>query len=99
MGLIGTSYVGRVHARGAVRQPGARLVGLAPLGSVRPCSPLPAGHPQRFHDCFDPFVADTYAAMRGEHRDGPATFAHGARAVVITDAVPESARTDRWVAC
>ncbi len=27
---------------------------------------LPGGHPQGFHDCFDAFVAETYAAVRGE---------------------------------
>lgn len=83
----------RTGSRALVRDP------LTLSESARAYSPLPAGHPQGFHDCFDAFVADTYAAVRGEHRDGLPTFAHGARAAVITDAVLESARTDRWVTC
>ncbi|MFI6316704.1 Gfo/Idh/MocA family protein [Nonomuraea sp. NPDC050556] len=67
--------------------------------AARPYSPLPAGHPQGFHDCFNAFVADSYAAIQGDHRDGLPTFEDGARAAVITDAVLESARTGGWVAC
>jgi predicted dehydrogenase len=64
-----------------------------------PYSPLPAGHPQGYHDCFDAFVADSYATLRGETRDGLPTFADGARAAAICDAVLASARTGRWTEC
>lgn len=57
----------------------------------------PAGHPQGYQDCFDAFVADTYAAIGGEVPDGLPTFADGVRAAVLTEAVLESARTRSWV--
>ena len=42
---------------------------------------LPAGHPQGYADCFDLFVADVYAAIRGEDaRDGVPAFHDGLRA-------------------
>jgi predicted dehydrogenase len=59
-------------------------------------SVLPPGHPQGYQDCFDAFVADTYAAIRGERPDGLPTFADGLRATVLTDAVLASARTGEW---
>jgi predicted dehydrogenase len=58
---------------------------------------LPAGHPQGYQDCFDAFVADTYAALAGEVPDGLPTFADGLRAARITAAVLESSRTSSWV--
>ena len=60
---------------------------------------LPAGHPQGFHDCFDAFVADVYEQIEsGGPVDGVPTFADGARAVQITDAVLRSARAGAaWV--
>ncbi|MGY0231462.1 Gfo/Idh/MocA family protein [Longispora urticae] len=67
--------------------------------AARRYSPLPAGHAQGYHDCFDAFVADSYAAIRGEYRDGLPTFEDGARAAVITDAILDSARTGEWVPC
>lgn len=60
-------------------------------------SALPAGHPQGYQDCFNAFVADTYATVYGQHRDGLPTFADGARAASITDAVRRSAATESWV--
>jgi predicted dehydrogenase len=59
---------------------------------------LPGGHPQGYHDCFDAFVAETYAAIAGERpsEDLPG-LADGERSVRITEAVLESARTRRWV--
>ncbi|QRK11246.1 Gfo/Idh/MocA family oxidoreductase [Archangium violaceum] len=60
-------------------------------------SPLPAGHPQGYHDCFDLFVADTYAAIAGAEPDGLPRFEDGVRAARITDAVLASARTQSWV--
>jgi predicted dehydrogenase len=58
---------------------------------------LPAGHPQGYQDCFDAFVADTYAAVRGEVPDGLPTFADGLRAAQLTAAVLESAAKQSWV--
>ncbi|MFJ4623749.1 Gfo/Idh/MocA family protein [Streptomyces sp. NPDC088812] len=52
---------------------------------------LPAGHPQGYHECFADFVADTYAAVRGDAPDGLPTFADGLRAARVTDAVMRSA--------
>src|SRR3954468_5430638 len=58
---------------------------------------LPAGHPQGYQDCFDAFVADTYAALSGPAPDGLPTFADGLRAARITEAVLESAAKQAWV--
>jgi predicted dehydrogenase len=59
---------------------------------------LPAGHPQGYRDCFDAFVADAYAEIRGgEPAEGLPTFADGARAAEITEAVLLSAREGTWV--
>ncbi|MFF1415341.1 Gfo/Idh/MocA family protein [Streptomyces sp. NPDC058289] len=60
-------------------------------------SVLPVGHPQGFQDCFNAFVADTYAAIAGDPPEGLPTFADGLRSAVLTQAVIESAATDRWV--
>jgi predicted dehydrogenase len=60
-------------------------------------SVVPAGHPQGYQDCFDAFVADTYAAIAGEAPDGLPTFTDGLRAARITEAVLESSRTSSWV--
>jgi predicted dehydrogenase len=60
---------------------------------------LPPGHPQGYQDCFDAFVADTYRAVRCGGTaavDGLPTFADGARATDITDAVLRSARRRGW---
>jgi ABC-type sugar transport system substrate-binding protein len=47
---------------------------------------LPAGHPQGYADCFDLFVADVYAAARGEApADGMPVFADGLRAAQIME--------------
>jgi len=61
-------------------------------------SVVPAGHPMGYLDAFAAFVADSYAALRGEKREGLPTFEDGARACRITDAVLESARTGAWIA-
>jgi predicted dehydrogenase len=59
---------------------------------------LPAGHPQGYADCFDLFVADVYAAIRGAaEADGLPRFADGLRAAQLTEAVLASARDERWV--
>ncbi|WP_159499915.1 Gfo/Idh/MocA family protein [Microbacterium sp. 18062] len=58
---------------------------------------LPAGHAQGFGDAFDAFVADVYAAVRGESPEGLPTFDDGARAAGIVDAVLDSAASRSWV--
>jgi predicted dehydrogenase len=62
----------------------------------RRLSYLPAGHTQGYGDCFAAFVADTYAAVRGEQPEGLPTFADGARSARIVDAVVQSSRTSTW---
>jgi predicted dehydrogenase len=62
----------------------------------RRLSYLPPGHPQGYADCFAAFVADTYAAIRGERPDGLPSFADGLRAARIVDAVIRSAGGVRW---
>jgi predicted dehydrogenase len=58
----------------------------------------PAGHAQGYVDCFEAFVADTYAAIRGGDPDGLPRFADGARSARIVDAVVASARAGAaWV--
>ena len=58
---------------------------------------LPAGHAQGYGDAFNAFVADTFAAVRGESPDGLPTFADGLRAARITEAVLQSAASRSWV--
>jgi predicted dehydrogenase len=59
---------------------------------------LPAGHPQGYADCFDGFVADVYAAIRGDApADGLPVFTDGLRSAHVVEAVLRSAREDRWV--
>jgi predicted dehydrogenase len=58
---------------------------------------VPVGHPQGYLDCFDAFVADTYAAIAGEQPDGLPRFADGLRAARVTDAVMASAAARGWV--
>ena len=54
----------------------------------------PAGHPQGYAECFDLFVADTYAAIGGEAPDGLPSFADGERSARVIDAVLRSAAQD-----
>ena len=63
----------------------------------RRLSALPAGHAQGYAQCFENFVADTFATVRGETREGLPRFADGARSNHIVDAVIESDRAGRWV--
>jgi predicted dehydrogenase len=58
---------------------------------------VPVGHPQGYLDCFDAFVADTYAAIAGDEPDGLPRFADGLRAARVTDAVMASAAAGGWV--
>ncbi|UJP10513.1 Gfo/Idh/MocA family oxidoreductase [Microbacterium sp. KUDC0406] len=60
-------------------------------------SRLPVGHAQGYQDAFNSFVADAYAAIRGEDPDGLPTFDDGLRAARLTDAVLRAARDERWI--
>jgi predicted dehydrogenase len=60
-------------------------------------SVLPAGHPQGYQDCFNGFVADVYASVKGETPEGLPSFEDGLRASRLTEAVLESAKTRSWV--
>jgi predicted dehydrogenase len=57
---------------------------------------LPAGHAQGWGDCFEAFVRDSYAAMRGEMHSGLPTFADGARSMSIVEAVLRSSAANQW---
>jgi predicted dehydrogenase len=84
---------GRASSEIVVRDPAH----LAPAAA--PYAVLPPGHPQGYQDCFDAFVADTYRAIRAGDPgavDGLPSFADGARAADITDAVLRSARSRTW---
>ncbi len=64
---------------------------------------LPAGHPQGYAQCFESYVADSYAAVDahaggGEPPPGLPTFADGARAAAICDAMLRSVDAKGWVA-
>jgi predicted dehydrogenase len=86
-------WCGRQDAATLVRRDPAALSPAAARLAV-----LPAGHPQGYQDCFDLFVSDAYAAVRGAAPpDGLPRFADGLRAAQITDAVLASARQERWV--
>lgn len=68
----------------------------------RRLSALPAGHAQGYAQCFENYVADSYAAIDaqrdgGEPPAGLPTFADGARAAAICDAVLTSAAEQKWV--
>ena len=66
--------------------------------AAAPYAVLPPGHPQGYQDCFDAFVAETYAAIAGEPpAEGLPTVADGLRAARITEAVLESAAARAWV--
>lgn len=62
----------------------------------RRLSRLPAGHGQGYADCFASFVADVYAAVRGEAPDGLPTAADGVRSAHLVDAVLASASSLAW---
>ncbi|MCO1368650.1 Gfo/Idh/MocA family oxidoreductase [Burkholderia multivorans] len=63
----------------------------------RRLSTLPPGHAQGYAQCFENFVADTYASVCGDNRDGLPTFADGVRSSRIVDAVVASAKSGMWV--
>jgi predicted dehydrogenase len=84
---------------------GARLLVRDPTqhsAEHRRLATLPAGHVQGYAQCFEAYVADSYAAVdahhgRGEVPDGLPTFADGLRAAVICDAMLRSAAAREWV--
>ena len=68
----------------------------------RRLSLLPAGHVQGFAQCFENYVNDSYAAIdayrgEGEMPEGLPTFADGARAAAICEAMLQSAQSRQWV--
>ena len=68
----------------------------------RRLSLLPAGHVQGYAQCFENYVNDSYAAIDahrgdGERPEGLPTFADGARAAAICDAMLQSAQSRQWV--
>ena len=68
----------------------------------RRLSLLPAGHVQGYAQCFENYVNDSYAAIdahsgEGESPEGLPTFADGARAAAICDAMLQSAQSRQWV--
>ena len=68
----------------------------------RRLSKLPAGHTQGYAQCFENYVADSYAAVdahdgKGQVPEGLPTFADGARAAEICDAMLRSAASGEWV--
>lgn len=84
----GDSEGGRVIVRdpGTLSREAARL------------SYLPAGHAQGYQDCFNAYVADTYAAVRGEEPEGIPRFRDGLRSTIVVDAVIRSAGSaGSWV--
>ena len=87
-----TLWLGRRTASQLLRRNSEELSADAVRLSV-----LPPGHPLGYQDAFNAFVADSYAAVAGEVRDGLPTFDDGLRAVRLTDAVLESARTGNWI--
>ena len=58
----------------------------------------PAGHVQGWEACFENFVKDVYAAIRGGEPEGMPTFCDGSRSLKLTEAVLESARSRQWKA-
>ena len=58
---------------------------------------VPVGHPQGYLECFDAFVADSYAAIAGGDPEGLPRFADGVRAARVTDAVLRSAESGGWI--
>ncbi|KPI11580.1 oxidoreductase domain protein [Actinobacteria bacterium OK074] len=59
-------------------------------------SVVPAGHPQGYPECFENFVKDTYAAVRGESPEGLPTVLDGLRSARLVDAVITSAARRAW---
>ncbi|MGB4135526.1 MAG: Gfo/Idh/MocA family oxidoreductase [Microbacterium sp.] len=65
-------------------------------GRSHPTDRLPSGHPQGWDSAFTSFIADVYTAVGGEAPEGLPTFADGARAARLVDAVLASAADGQW---
>jgi predicted dehydrogenase len=83
---LGTPDGARVVARGAgpMSRDHARL------------AYVPPGHAQGYQDCFNAFIADTFAAIGGAEPDGLPDFTDGLRAARIVDAVVRSSVSHSW---
>ncbi|MFD3927057.1 Gfo/Idh/MocA family protein [Streptomyces sp. NPDC058614] len=57
---------------------------------------VPAGHAQGYLECFENFVKDSYAALRGETPEGLPTVLDGVRSARLVDAVLTSADRRAW---
>jgi predicted dehydrogenase len=107
-GAIGTLLVSqvapgrknRLHLEIAGRRKGSQLIP-RDADQQHPdaarLSMVPAGQSQGYQDAFNAFVADSYAAVKGEAPDGLPRFSDGLRAVLITEAVMVAAVQERWV--
>ena len=60
-------------------------------------SPLPAGHPMGYYDCFAGFVTDVYETVTKGGEPRFPTFGDAARMARLTEAVLLSARTRSWI--
>ncbi|MGF6408413.1 Gfo/Idh/MocA family protein [Paraburkholderia sp. MM5482-R1] len=58
---------------------------------------LPAGHAQGYAQCFEAFIADTYATIHGQSPEGLPTFDDGWRSARVVDAVLASSQAGRWL--
>lgn len=78
---------------------GATLIPRGAGGSAEEqrLSVLPPGHAQGYAQCFEAFVADTYAAVRGTVHEGLPTFDDGVRAARFVEAVLASDRSGSWM--
>lgn len=77
----------RIIARGTAGAPGAEALSI-----------VPAGHPMGYQDAFTAFASDVYAGVRaGALRNETPSFADGARASALIEAVLESARSGNAV--
>ena len=96
----GERRVPPVRLRG--RHAGAEQRPQSGSAEQRRLATLPAGHTQGYAQSFEAFVADSYAAVRAHSTGEPApeglpTFADGARAAAICDAMLDSADRGTWV--
>jgi predicted dehydrogenase len=71
--------------------------GTGPWGRFPHSSSLPAGHGRGFIECFAELFSNVYSYVRGSSlRDFP-SFDDGLRSAIITEAVLEAARDQKWV--
>ena len=80
---LGMTVVARGPQHGSVQQ--------------RQRDPLPAGHSRGYAQCFEDFVADTYAAIDGARPESLPTFADGLRSARLIETLLRSAATGQWV--